>query len=46
MYCVANNNGDLIAHDIKSKEKAEIICEAMNLEEPNEGWEIIEYGLE
>lgn len=42
MYCVANDNGELIAHDIQDKAKAQIICENMKEQEPDAGWEVLE----
>ena len=41
-YCVANYKGELIAHDLKDKLKAKLICEQMQHKEPDEEWEVIE----
>ena len=41
-YCVCNNEGDLIAHDIQSKKKAELICSDIQKKEPDAEWEVIE----
>lgn len=40
-YFVANDNGDIIAHDI-DKTKAEIIASEMAEKEPNAGWEALQ----
>lgn len=46
MYCVANKRGELIAHDIEEKYQADVICKAMQEEEPNEEWEVINYEMD
>lgn len=42
MYCIANYKGEVIAHDIQDKSKADIICYQMQQEEPDQEWEVIE----
>lgn len=42
MWCIANDMGELIAHDVRDKETAEIICSNIKEKEPSAGWEVTE----
>ena len=39
-WCVANDNGDVIGHDM-GEAKAKALAEEMNEKEPDAGWEAL-----